>query len=131
MFEKFKQRRAEKAARLAREKQEREEKAKIERELRERERLEKLQREKEEMERQRQERIDYLKSLDEKALHVEIAVLLEDFLADYQARFNYVCGEIDELNSRMKSVESDVNDVSSDISSIRSDVSILEAKLRD
>ena len=127
MFEKIKQIMAEKKrqkemerAEKERLKKQKEKEADEERTRKKRVRLEQLEKEKAEAERKRQEHIDYLKSLDQKVLLVELVMTMKDFVCQYNERISEYLEEISNLEREISDLESKNYDLEREISDLES-----------
>lgn len=76
-----------------------------------------MEKEKAEAERKRQEHIDYLKSLDQKVLLVELVMTMKDFVCEYNERMSFYSEEISDLRGDISVLESKINDLENEISS--------------
>ena len=113
MFEKIKQTMAERNRQKEMERAEKdrlkklkEKEAAEERAKKEKARLEQLEQEKAKAERARQDHIDYLKSLDQKSLLVELVMTMKDFMFEYDERISHYLEEISDLRGDICSLES-------------------------
>ena len=83
-------------------------------------RLEQLEKEKAEAEKARQDHIDYLKSLDQKSLLVELVMTMKDFMYEYNERISNYLEEISDLKSDINYLESKIDDLENEVSSLSS-----------